>query len=351
MNRWIAEHALPLAVALLAAAAGCAVVQELAIYRKRPVRFSHATHGKRADAGDGKAGAAGKKADLECADCHRKFTDSDDAGMPRPKSCRLCHKGREHFKQYLRPFLVEGKVLWTQVTDLSDEIIFSHKLHHEKKVACENCHQGITTSTAVSAALRSSKDDCLDCHVTHKVSGECGVCHRSIDREWTPPSHRRNWKRFHGQVVRAGKNPPFANRCSLCHTDASCSSCHQDEPPRNHTSHWRHRGHGITAGIDRDNCATCHRTDFCDRCHRDTAPRNHTASWGSPRDRHCFTCHLPLQNEQCFVCHKSDPSHQAAPIMPGNTLHAKATAANCRACHFGTMRHGDNGDNCRLCHG
>jgi hypothetical protein len=341
-----------LSVSLLMAIVGCVAANQLSvlealgradqlpIYKERPIKFGHASH------------VEGTEADLACTDCHTRAEDSDQAGMPSIKACRNCHSEKEDIEKNLKPFAVDKKIVWTSATALSEDAQFSHQNHLGAEVACEDCHQGVTESKAVSAKFKVEKDDCLVCHSKQEkaIKGACNTCHESVDQDWQPDSHLQNWKMFHGQVARAGIDPPYENRCSLCHTDSACLACHQDEEPRSHTSHWRNRSHGIAAGMDRDSCATCHRTDYCDRCHRETEPMSHRASWGAPRDRHCMTCHLPLESQGCSACHESAPSHYAAPGLPSTITHMTATESACRTCHGLGLTHLDNGDACRNCH-
>lgn len=273
--------------------------------------------------------------------------------MPKSRTCRNCHSDKEDVEKNIKPFVVGKKIRWTNVTELAEDVTFSHQLHvTQKQVECTSCHQGIEKSEGITSALRVSKDECLDCHVHEYISADCLGCHQSIDKEYKPPSHEVSWERSHGQVVRAGLEPPFENRCSLCHTESACSSCHQDEEPRSHTNQWRLRGHGMAARMDRTSCETCHRTDYCDRCHRETSPRNHRGGWGGTGNQHCYTCHFPLQNEGCFTCHKVNYSHLAADKMPLGITHATASESGCRTCHnaLGNLKHPDNGDTCRNCH-
>ena len=140
------------------------------------------------------------------------------------------------------------------------------------------------------------------------------------------------------------------NRCALCHTQSTCVTCHQDQPPQNHNNFFRNRGHGVAASMDRRNCATCHRSDFCNRCHSETKPLSHMPAWGSPVNLHCNGCHFPVATpgQSCVVCHKGTPSHNfAAPMPPGHN-----PAMNCRQCHGVTqpLPHSDPGIECILCH-
>lgn len=380
---------LGIALVLVTVAAGCALLEKLGLFEQR-VTFPHQTHSE--------------KEDLSCTDCHAKAEVAEKAGMPVFKQCVLCHKGIDEKKPAEKHIdvIFGEKPEWSRFTALPDDVIFSHKVHTEHKVACADCHRSVGSSAEVTRELvRVTMDDCVRCHARGEpgkppekaaagrpapgAAGEvafepptsdgrggngdaaatdsaradaerrfrdnaCSVCHKEIRQDVKPATHFRNWKLFHGQTVRADTGLT-ANRCALCHTDSSCSKCHQDEPPQNHTEHWRQRGHGIAVSIDRSRCAVCHRTDSCDRCHQDTAPRNHTASWGEPADRHCLTCHFPLRNEGCFTCHKTDPSHKTAPPPPANAQHAAATEAGCRTCHnVIKLPHPDGGDSCRACH-
>lgn len=329
------------ALALTGAAltAGCLILAKLGLYEP-PGAFSHKVHGK--------------EQELECQNCHATAEKSEKAGMPKLRQCMLCHEGIDEEKSPERKLsvLYGENYQWIPPPVISEEVIFSHQLHVTgKQIACGECHRGIEENAGITNKVRVFKDDCMDCHARAGKSNECAVCHKEIRQDRGPANHLHNWRQFHGQVVRAGSEKS-ADRCSLCHADSSCADCHQDEPPRNHNNHWRHRGHGIAVSIDRDRCAACHRDDFCDRCHREVSPRNHVGSWGDSRNRHCLTCHFPLRDEACFVCHKLTPAgHLAAPAKPANAQHAVATEATCRTCHdvIG-IPHLDNGDNCGNCH-
>ncbi len=296
---------------------GCVAVQELPIYSRRPIQFSHAVHGTAAE--------------LSCEDCHRTASEGAEAGMPTPRACRLCHKSKEDFETKLKPFLVDGKVEWTQATEAGEDVIFSHQVHGN--VQCSSCHQGIEQSAAVSADLRVSMASCLDCHGEHGVPGDCQTCHTSIDEQWLPPSHDVAWDRAHGQVFSAGLSDAIADNCSLCHTESTCDQCHMQEEPRDHDGFWRHGGHGLAARMDRERCETCHQPDSCDRCHQDSAPRSHRGNFGEPGNNHCVSCHFPLEEEGCATCHFNQPvAHSAAtPFSTLNLAHQGATT--CVSCH------------------
>jgi len=303
-------------------------------------RFNHSLHGE--DAG------------LECASCHRTADSAEDAGMPSSRQCALCHKDLDDGKppEQQAAFFFEGdEVKSAHVTDLSEEIRFSHQAHvSEYGLACSDCHGDVATSTAVAASARVTMEECIRCHQQRSTKqDDCATCHLEIRADRAPENHLQDWSRRHGMVVRM-QGTAEAARCTLCHpSERDCIACHQAEPPADHTNYWRQRGHGIAVRINRERCNTCHQTDSCDRCHRDTAPRNHTAGWGSPLDRHCLTCHTPITSqESCSVCHKGTPSHALAAPMPPDHV----PGMNCRQCHglSAPLPHPDKGDSCEACH-
>ncbi len=286
---------------------------------------------------------------LDCLDCHGDYETGEKAGMPVMEVCSPCHAGKDNAKPPLEradAYLVNGEPLWSAATRVSEEIVFSHQLHHEKGVACGECHRDVEKSAKVTSRLAIGKPECMDCHAKKGASNECSACHREIRKEKPPDDHRFNWQVLHGQTVRSGRED--RSLCGLCHGEEQCSGCHQEQAPRSHTNFWRQQGHGISVRIDRESCRTCHQVDFCDRCHSETAPRSHRGSFAAPLHRHCLTCHTPLSGEQCAVCHKSTSSHDLAPPKP--SWHTPAM--NCRQCHVAgsLFMHVDNGDNCNGCH-
>ncbi|WP_081646832.1 hypothetical protein [Limisalsivibrio acetivorans] len=116
-----------------------------------------------------------------------------------------------------------------------------------------------------------------------------------------PSTHDTSWIKRHGQASKVN-----GEECKMCHVDqVSCIKCHQETPPRNHTPSWTKKGHGLEAKWDRESCATCHKEDSCIECHSSTPPSTHRPGWREPVNRHCDSCHYPVQQTTCFTCHKS----------------------------------------------
>ena len=234
---------------------------------------------------------------------------------------------------------------------MSDDVIFSHSTHVSGGLACNVCHAGIEENESVDEGLAVSMDTCVGCHerVGMPDGSQCTVCHRELSVETPPANHQHAWERLHGQTVRAELGG-VANDCSLCHTEQRCVACHQDQEPVSHNNFFRRRGHGVQAAMDRQSCAVCHDSSSCTRCHEDVEPLNHKGAFASTLQTHCLSCHVPIQQESCFVCHKGTPSHLLAPPKPAVPPHSPAM--DCRSCHgvSAPLPHVDNGDDCNACH-
>jgi hypothetical protein len=329
----------PLALACLA---GC-LIHDALVKPTPPFAFNHRVHVEDEEIG--------------CVECHGRWDDDEDPGMPKAAQCALCHNSLDEEKppeRRVSNLIVDGKVRASHVGRQSPEIVFSHLSHATREgTDCVSCHEDIAKDdgSLVGFAVPDpmSMDACVACHAetTGPPLSDCAACHSEIRAGVEPPSHRADWMRFHGSIVR-GRSEDRVDQCALCHQESSCTMCHQVMPPENHTNFWRRRGHGLTASMDRASCMTCHESDSCRRCHEEIRPMSHTGSWGEPRDRHCLGCHEPLRNTSCGVCHDGTPSHEmATPLPPDHNA-----GMNCRMCHGNgqPLPHVDNGQQCTSCH-
>ncbi len=326
-----------LGLGLAGSAVGCAVAVGLGLLVEGRPRFDHGLHVK--DQG------------LDCDSCHRGAKEAEAAGMPALSQCMLCHGEMDEAKPPERrasAFFPGGESPVPRAKVLAAGMRFSHAVHAAKEVECARCHGDPTAADWVPRKAGRQKDDCMGCHVEKRASNECATCHDEWRRDTPPRTHAENWRRSHGGRARA-ESGASEDRCELCHQESACASCHRSEAPASHTTHFRHRGHGVMASMDRELCWTCHQPDSCNRCHSETAPRSHRGSWGAPRATHCFECHDEAQEGRgCFLCHDGTLSHDAAPSPP--SWHV--SGMNCRMCHGQgqPLPHVDNGANCEGCH-
>ena len=304
----------------------------------RGIRFSHSVHN------DEKG--------LTCRMCHSSALTGAAAGMPGRHLCTPCHDEKDEEElardqQVLALFDEFGRYLRRPVADIPDEVRFSHEKHFRHRVECADCHGDVATSDVIPMASSVDMQECIDCHGERGKDTGCATCHQAIDVNWAPPSHARSWESAHGHAAR-WPGEVTSNDCSMCHREAGCKGCHQQAVPRDHNHFWRLRGHGVAVAVDRSRCATCHQSDDCVRCHQSTEPLSHRAGWGSPQERHCTGCHLPLSTMGCRTCHQGTPSHFTAVPPPAN----HHPAMNCRLCHGNgaPLPHPDNGTSCATCH-
>lgn len=339
----LARHANRRAVPALAVAgaflvlAGCVLFQENGTTR-RSYAFNHRAHAAQ---------------DMACTDCHLGVESSDQPGIPGVGTCRLCHGELDQDKPADKKVeaLYEGKDFKRSARGaVGSEVIFPHLKHVAAGLECAACHGEVAQNEDALLLPTASMDACMSCHAAKNVSNDCATCHREIRADVRPPSHDGHWTKLHGSICRAGTEQS-GDRCTTCHQETSCASCHLTTPPANHTLQWRRAGHGVSASLDRTSCQTCHAPSTCATCHEESRPRSHVGQFGSPRNNHCLTCHEPLAGEGCSTCHASAPSHAlATPKPPSHT-----PAMNCRQCHLpgGTqppMPHADDGSNCNRCH-
>ena len=272
--------------------------------------------------------------------------------MPSQPQCMLCHAELDEQRppeRQVATLFVDGQYQRDPRAALSDELIFSHASHVAAGASCTTCHGALEESDRLGPEVAVSMGECRACHLEQPAPpDQCAVCHTAIGTDWVPPGHELQWRELHGAASRADTGGAH-NDCSLCHTESTCSACHREEPPVNHTNHWRRRGHGITASMDRVGCATCHQSDYCNRCHAETEPVSHKGMWGGTKSTHCLSCHFPLSAEEgCGVCHKSTPSHLLATPQPPDHV----PGMNCLQCHglSAPLPHVEKGDDCTLCH-
>jgi hypothetical protein len=352
-----------------------------------------------------------------CEDCHAGVEKSDKAPMPTLETCMECHEeidAKKPKEKTVGAFLDKpgGAPIWSRVTAQSPDIVFSHRTHVAKKVACAECHKGIAESTAVTKDLAVDMDACTTCHEQKGAKNDCATCHRAAQANvaegrgpfFKPANHDDAWRRHHGPASRAASTaradkcdtchgmPDFpqesncsdchartkpanhavqwttmhgqavrrdpglvTSRCGACHdlpafpNEARCTGCHATEPPRDHSQFWRNgAGHGLAAAMDRTRCDACHKPDACASCHQQLAPRSHRGGWGAPRDGHCVGCHLPLTSSEPGGCATCHRGTPSHDAAPRKPSWHRPDF-QCAQCHQ-HMRHADNGTNCNTCH-
>lgn len=158
----------------------------------QPVAFSHAKH----------AGTLR----IACLYCHHAAEKSDTAGVPPLKICMNCHKdvkrpkedpegaGEKQIKILTEAWDRRAEpgaagIRWVRIHDLPDYAFFSHRVHVNNNVKCQECHGPVQEMVRMRQAAPLTMAWCVECHRREpseapahwKRAGatlDCAACHR-----------------------------------------------------------------------------------------------------------------------------------------------------------------------------
>jgi hypothetical protein len=120
----------------------------------QPVPNSHALH----------VGQLG----MDCRFCHHAVEVAAHATLPHADTCQTCHRAVRSTSpklHALRRALGTGPPLrWTKVNDLPDYVVFDHRAHVTRGVACVLCHGPVDRMEQIWQTATLSMAFCLDCH-------------------------------------------------------------------------------------------------------------------------------------------------------------------------------------------
>jgi len=234
----------------------------------------------------------------------------------------------------------------------SSAIIFQHGYH--QLVSCSACHPRFP-HRADATIERPTMKGCFDCHgLRHGPMGEiatdaCEDCHVTPKERLRPAFHTWDWR---GTPHVKPAEEAFNTRCAMCHDQASCDDCHEDEGVE-----WAPASWDYDAG------------DGCLSCHGNAELKKQTAAGSESfkvegvelsvhQDVTCQQCHpdyrydddKPATNlwtinagQACADCHEGseDEASRQAVAEYDKSIHAEAVAegnydsATCSSCHGG----------------
>ncbi|MDX9973704.1 MAG: cytochrome c3 family protein [FCB group bacterium] len=329
--------------------------------------------------------------DQACDTCHTsaepKAGDAALKHCPRPHSEANGHSDKE----------APDVFLIDKLSEIYVGVVFPHKLHaamtemvggcetcHHRNppgpiLQCSQCHNGGSDPADLNMpGLKGAYHrQCLGCHREWTHETDCVVCHAKRIPGQAPPAKPdptdimgklhpnievpdlRVYKTaeltdtpvvsfHHKEHVEA-----FGLKCTACHVEESCSSCHDAQ---NHVPKPRTDPH--------QDCAKCHEKeigDDCTYCHKaeETKGFNHEAVTGHAlkpfhQTVQCRKCHegegrmQPVTKTQCAECHAADwiPENfdHAQTGKPLDELHA---GLDCADCHTEGL---DKPVTCKTCH-
>jgi hypothetical protein len=290
-----------------------------------------------------------------------------------------------------------------------DAIVFSHHVHTEQGVACNDCHGALARDAEGKVDAIPRKPDCASCHDV-QAKADCKTCHANpaAPAPWSRPpqahlvfSHEAHLARVtgcdachrdaaHAPALAPGRRLlPSMSDCARCHQDdldsGRCPKCHErlDLYPQKPETLYQHKEgffahHGARAMGSESVCATCHDQSFCADCHAKNAtvtlairyPERidrefiHRGDWISRHsmearlgETSCLKCH---GTRFCTSCHeRQGVGGQLGSRMPashgkgwmaagGAESHGRAARRDimaCASCHDQGPR-----SNCVKCH-
>jgi len=142
-------------------------VDDVGYKPEQPIPFSHKLH-----AGDKK---------IPCEYCHSAARRSTTGGIPPSNTCMGCHKiiktESPHIKKLTELFQQNKPVEWVKVHDLPDFVRFSHKIHVNSGLTCQQCHGPVETMEVVEQVAPLQMGWCIGCHREKNAKLDCIACH------------------------------------------------------------------------------------------------------------------------------------------------------------------------------
>jgi c(7)-type cytochrome triheme protein len=210
----------------------------------------------------------------DCDNCHDIDAAAKGKKTDPPAGCDYCHAGFD--------FTVQKEPPRSAFPD--PNIIFPHKVHVDRKVDCQVCHQDMANVVLATRDQLPKMEVCLTCHDGRQAANACATCHVTgakggrilVSFANTPDKlrpmagnplgidHGIRFDRNHG-----GRTMMEQNTCMECHADRECLACHDGlmKPLTVHPNDYITL-HPIQARQDSVRCDACHRRQtFCAACH------------------------------------------------------------------------------------
>jgi hypothetical protein len=344
------------------------------------LRFSHTKHADEVRAG------AGRDSSLACAACHaERGADWMNVRRAVVENCLSCHRtpgshfavadtacATCHVPLWEAPQLAKGRIAEWAAPPSHREADFAASGHGDLAKA--------GGGVAASCATCHARDYCITCHVNapeqtaiQALQPDPRSLAMRVRKLEAPASHgSRDFLQRHGSAVDAAGG----GRCSVCHTQESCTACHLAPPGSVRAIPAAAPGRGVGARLERrrpashgvdfadahaapasaatQTCAGCHTREQCLDCHRPNAAaggayhprdfltRHPVAAYG--QEVSCGSCHNTSQF--CQTCHQQSGVVSSAPLgrkadfhdakqffVAGHGEAARQSLESCASCH------------------
>ena len=142
---------------------------------------------------------------LECGDCHSQVLEDAEAktqAIPGKPQCADCHdvEGAESCAVCHR----NPDAPQPRAQRAERHLVFSHRLHQEQGMDCEDCHKGAAhwPDRSMKKLGELEHGTCVDCHKKELDAGQCNLCHIRLDLNAAKPqkifSHEEGFFARHG---------------------------------------------------------------------------------------------------------------------------------------------------------
>jgi hypothetical protein len=285
----------------------------------------------------------------DCTACHADVASGNWMDVyPDVSTCAACHDGT-----------TAPRVGWTPAEGpRTSNLAFKHEPHG---FGCAMCHLPGGEEDIASLRIPSPRtclgchapdasghmgavDQCLTCHVPAQ---EAGLPMNAISGFPRPESHRFGGF-IEGHRSAAATSPEY---CAVCHTESSCTSCHEGQgAPGFHPLNFM-ASHGPEAFGRSSDCSSCHSAEaFCRACHTGVGLNSPAGFGGAYHDSEsfwiqshaqaarqdlesCVSCH---QQTDCQACHSARSGLGVNPHGPdfnGSSINEQ-NKAMCTLCHI-----------------
>lgn len=142
-------------------------VDDVGFKPPQPIPFSHKLH-----AGDRQ---------IPCQYCHAAARRSNSGGIPPLNTCMGCHSvvrtDRPNIQKLTEHYKNDKPVEWIKVHDLPQYAHFSHRVHVNYGLSCQECHGPVEKMEVVEQVAPLQMGWCIGCHKQKNASLDCVTCH------------------------------------------------------------------------------------------------------------------------------------------------------------------------------
>jgi Cytochrome c7 and related cytochrome c len=124
---------------------------------------------------------------IPCLYCHSTVTISSEPGIPALQTCFGCHQiiggstpsHKAEIQKVREAWINKRPPEWTRVHALPGFVRFPHQRHIKVlgTESCSTCHGDVRGMPQVYQVQTLKMGWCVNCHLEHKVSRDCTVCH------------------------------------------------------------------------------------------------------------------------------------------------------------------------------